>query len=68
MSYVMVTKWWRASLEGRENVHNEQRSGRPSLAKDDKKVLAVQNVVKNVPLMTFLNDRLPVSKFGEQLW
>ena len=26
-----VTKWWREFCEGRTDVHDEQRSGRPSL-------------------------------------
>ena len=31
----MVRKWVRMFNEGRENVHDEARSGRPSLVKDD---------------------------------
>ena len=31
----MVRKWVRMFNEGRENVHNEARSGRPSLVNDD---------------------------------
>jgi transposase len=31
----MVRKWVRIFNEGRENVHDEARSGRPSLVKDD---------------------------------
>jgi hypothetical protein len=38
-SYVMnwqnVTKWCREFSKGRADVHNEQRSGRPSLISDD---------------------------------
>ena len=30
-----VTKWCRESSEGRTDVHDEQRSGRPSLIADD---------------------------------
>jgi len=31
----MVRKWVRMFNEGRENVHDEARSGRPSLVNDD---------------------------------
>ena len=35
MNYGMVRKWVRMFNEGRENLHNEARSGRPSLVNDD---------------------------------
>jgi len=35
MSDGMVRKWVRMFNEGRENVHDETRSGRPSLVNDD---------------------------------
>jgi len=35
MSDGMVRKWVRMFYEGRENVHDEARSGRPSLVNDD---------------------------------
>jgi len=35
MSDGMVRKWVRMFNEGRENVHDERRSGRPSLVNDD---------------------------------
>ena len=35
MSDGMVRKWVRMFNEGRENVHNEARSGRPSVVNDD---------------------------------
>ena len=35
MSDGMVRKWVRMFNEGRENVHDEARSGRPSLVNDD---------------------------------
>jgi len=35
MSDSMVRKWVRMFNEGRENVHDEARSGRPSLVNDD---------------------------------
>jgi len=35
MSDGMVRKWVRMFNEGRENVHDEGRSGRPSLVNDD---------------------------------
>jgi len=35
MSYGMVRKWVRMFNEGREDAHDEARSGRPSLVDDD---------------------------------
>ena len=35
MSDGMVRKWVRMFNEGRENAHDEERSGRPSLVNDD---------------------------------
>ncbi|GFX15391.1 HTH_48 domain-containing protein [Trichonephila clavipes] len=35
MSSSKVRKWVRASKDGRENVHDEPRSGRPSVITDD---------------------------------
>ena len=35
MSYGMVRKWVRMLNEGRENLRDEARSGRPSLVNDD---------------------------------
>jgi len=35
MSDGMVRKWVRVFNEGRQNVHDEARSGRPSLVNDD---------------------------------
>jgi len=35
MSDGMVRKWFRMFIEGRENVHDEARSGRPSLVNDN---------------------------------
>ena len=37
MGESMVRKWVRMFKEGRENVHDEPRSGRPSLVSDDLK-------------------------------
>jgi len=44
MSDGMVRKWVRMFNEGRENVHEETRSGRPSLVNDD----LVRNVNERV--------------------
>ena len=44
MSDGMVRKWVRMFNEGRENVHDEARSGRPSLVNDD----LVRNVNERV--------------------
>ena len=35
MNWQNVTKWCREFSEGRTDVHDEQRSGRPSLISDD---------------------------------
>ena len=45
MSDGVVRKWVRMFNEGRENVHNEARSGRPSLVNDD----LVRKVNERVP-------------------
>jgi len=44
MSDGMVRKWVRMFNEGRENVHDKARSGRPSLVNDD----LVHKVIKRV--------------------
>ena len=46
MSGGMVRKWVRMFNEGRENVHDEARSGRPSLVNDDL-VRKVNEVVRD---------------------
>ena len=45
MSVGMVRKWVRMFNEGRENLHDAARSGRPSLANDD----LVRKVNERVP-------------------
>jgi hypothetical protein len=35
MNWQNVTKWWREFSKGRTDVHDEQRSSRPSLISDD---------------------------------
>ena len=45
MSDGMVRKWVRMFNEGRENVHDEARSGRPSLANDDWCVMSTKECV-----------------------
>ena len=44
MSDGMVRKWVRMFNEGRENVHDEARSGRPSLVNDDFVRKAIERV------------------------
>ena len=44
MSDDMVKKWVRMFNEGRENVHDEARSGRPSLVNDDFVRKAIERV------------------------
>jgi len=46
MSDGMVRKWIRMFIEGRENVHYEARSGRPSLVNDDWCVRSKKECVK----------------------
>ena len=53
MSDGMVRKWVPMLNEGRENVHDEVRSGRPSLVKDDL-VCKVNERVRDDRLSQFL--------------
>ena len=53
MSDGMVRKWVRMFNEGRENVHVEARSGRPSLVNDDL-VHKVNERVRDDRLLQFL--------------
>ena len=42
MSIEMVRKWKRQFESGRENVHDEERSGRPSVSRGEDAVLAIR--------------------------
>ena len=53
MSDGMVRKWVRMFNEGRENLHDEARSGRPSLVNDD--------LVRNVNERVSDNRRFTIS-------
>ena len=53
MSESMVRKWVRMFNEGRENVHDEARSGCPSLVNDDL-VCKVNEIVREDRLSQFL--------------
>ncbi|UYV84323.1 hypothetical protein LAZ67_X001845, partial [Cordylochernes scorpioides] len=46
MSIQMVLRWRSWFLEGRQNVHDDERSGRPVTATDNAAVVAVRNVVE----------------------
>ncbi|UYV69700.1 hypothetical protein LAZ67_7000296 [Cordylochernes scorpioides] len=46
MSIQMVRRWRSWFLEGRKNVHDDERSGRPVTATDNAAVAAVRNVVE----------------------
>ncbi|UYV73417.1 EPM2AIP1 [Cordylochernes scorpioides] len=46
MSIQMVLRWRSWFLEGRQNVHDDERSGRPVTATDNAAVAAVRNVVE----------------------
>ncbi|UYV83198.1 hypothetical protein LAZ67_23000160 [Cordylochernes scorpioides] len=45
MNIQMVRRWRSWFLEGRQNVHDDERSGRPVTATDNAAVAAVRNVV-----------------------
>jgi transposase len=47
MSDSMVRRWVRNFNEGRENVHDEHRSGRPSMVNDDLVCAVEENVREN---------------------
>jgi hypothetical protein len=47
MSNLMVRRWARHFNEGRENVHDEERSGQPSVVNDDLVRAAEENVREN---------------------
>ena len=47
MSKQMVPRWCRVFSEGRQSVHDEERSGRPSLINDDLVELVRQRIMKN---------------------
>ena len=65
MSDGMVRKWVQMVNEGRENVHDEARSGRPSLVNDD----LVRNVNDRVrddrPFHNFLSVHALSSNFKD---
>ncbi|UYV80124.1 hypothetical protein LAZ67_18001768 [Cordylochernes scorpioides] len=46
MSIQMVRRWRSWFLEGRQNVHDDERSGSPVTATDNAAVAAVRNVVE----------------------
>ncbi|KAJ4426903.1 hypothetical protein ANN_26702 [Periplaneta americana] len=47
MSKQMVRRWCRQFCEGRQSVHDEERSGRPSLINDDRVELVRQCIMEN---------------------
>ncbi|KAJ4448394.1 hypothetical protein ANN_10410 [Periplaneta americana] len=47
MSKQMMRRWCRQFSEGRQSVHDEERSGRPSLINDDRVELVRQCIMKN---------------------
>ncbi|UYV72814.1 hypothetical protein LAZ67_10000866 [Cordylochernes scorpioides] len=61
MSIQMVRRWRSWFLEGRQNVHDDERSDRPVTAIDNAAVAAVRNVVEANPRVTIdeIMIRLP---------
>lgn len=61
MSIQMVRRWRSWFLEGRKNVHDEERSGRPVTATDNAAIVAVRNVVDEDQRVSIdeIKDRLP---------
>ncbi|UYV74889.1 hypothetical protein LAZ67_12001692 [Cordylochernes scorpioides] len=61
MSIQMVRRWRSWFLEGRQNVHDDERSDRPVTATDNAAVAAVRNVVEANPRVTIdeIMIRLP---------
>ncbi|KAJ4439498.1 hypothetical protein ANN_07622 [Periplaneta americana] len=47
MSKQMVRRWCKQFSEGRQSVHDEERSGRPSLINDDRVELMRQSIMEN---------------------
>jgi len=62
----MVRKWVRMFNEGRENVHNEARSGRPSLVNDDL-VRQVNEIVRDDRRFTVSNLSLHFPQISRTL-
>lgn len=61
MSLAMVRRWHTAFINGRENVHDENRSGRPaSVRGDDTTIVAVREIVDS-------NRRVTLDEILEQL-
>jgi len=66
MSDGMVRKWVRMLNEGRENVHNEVRSGRPSLVNDDM-VRKINERVRNDRCFTIFDLSLHFTQISRTL-
>ncbi|KAJ8955914.1 hypothetical protein NQ318_005462 [Aromia moschata] len=45
LSYSQVSRWLKVFKEGREEVHDEQSSGRPSTSKTDNNVACVRQLL-----------------------
>ena len=67
MSDVMVRKWVRMFNEGRENVHDEARSGRPSLVNDDL-VCKVNERVRDDRRFTIFDLSMHFPQISRTLW
>ncbi|KAJ4436137.1 hypothetical protein ANN_18764 [Periplaneta americana] len=60
MSKQMVRRWYRQFSEGRQSVHDEERSGRPSLINDDHVEVVRQCIMENRHFMiTELSSHFP---------
>ena len=69
MSLQMVRSWRKKFAEGRTNVHDAQRSGRPSTARTQDIVVIVENIIAKNRRFTLddILDNLPagVNIFGQ---
>ena len=55
MNKQMVRRWCRQFTAGRQHVHDEERSGRPSIITDDLVELVRESIMENRP--SFLTDQ-----------
>jgi transposase len=64
MSEATVRQWWRMFKDGRTNVQDEERSGRPSVVSDDLFKMLTKKFVKD-GASQFQNFRVHLHKFRQ---